>query len=123
MDSARTFLRKVSALFRRERFQDELAQEVVFHREKIEAQLREEGVPAQAAQAAASRQFGNELRIGEKSIERVEFRFETTLTCSFVCGWRNRMGSLRNRSLLTRWQPPHVLNLAESRKHAAAIRV
>src|SRR5690349_84374 len=79
MDSARTLLRKISALFRRERFQDELAQEVAFHREQIEAQLREEGVPAQAAQAAASRQFRNELRIREKSVERVEFRFETTV--------------------------------------------
>lgn len=79
MDSARMILRKISALFRRERFQDELAQEVAFHREQIEAKLRGDGVPAHAAQAAASRKFGNELRIREKSVERIEFRFETTV--------------------------------------------
>src|SRR5689334_23289877 len=73
------FFRRISALFRRRRLQDDLAEEVAFHREQIEARLRADGMSAQAARSAASRQLGNELRIREKSIEKVEFRFETTI--------------------------------------------
>ncbi|HKU27500.1 MAG TPA: ABC transporter permease, partial [Candidatus Sulfotelmatobacter sp.] len=79
MDAALRLARKIWTFFRRQQFQHDLAKEVDFHREQLEAQLRADGMSAQAAQARAARQFGNELRIREKSIERVEFRFETTL--------------------------------------------
>ncbi|HEU5231729.1 MAG TPA: ABC transporter permease [Terriglobales bacterium] len=79
MDAVLRLGRKIWSFFHREQFQHDLAEEVDFHREQLEAQLRTNGMSAQAAQARAARQFGNELRVRENSIERVEFRFETTV--------------------------------------------
>ena len=79
MDFLFQFFRKIRFLVFRERFSAELADEMAFHREQTEHQLRNDGLTSEAAHMAASRKLGNELRLEEQSIERVEFRFETTL--------------------------------------------
>jgi putative ABC transport system permease protein len=79
MNAVLRLARKIWSFFRRQQFQQDLAEEVDFHREQLEAQLRADGMSAHAAHARAARQFGNELRVRENSIERVEFRFETTV--------------------------------------------
>src|SRR5579864_6231526 len=71
--------RKLRLLVDRERFHQELAEEMAFHQEQAERQLIAEGMSPEAAHYAAARQFGNPVRLGERSREAVEFRFETLL--------------------------------------------
>jgi len=79
MESLSRLLRRVWLLFRREEFNADLAAEMGFHREQVEKRLRSEGMAPDEARYAATRQFGNYVRLREQSLERVEFRFETTL--------------------------------------------
>jgi macrolide transport system ATP-binding/permease protein len=71
--------RKITVLFRRNHFNDELNEEMAFHREQIEKDLRAEGMSAEEARHAASRQFGNTLRIQERSHDVMGFRWETVV--------------------------------------------
>ncbi|SRR5579884_607405 len=73
------FFRRLRFLISRDRFSRELAEEMAFHRDQAQEQLRNQGLSQAMASTVAARQFGNELRLKEKSVEGIEFRFETTL--------------------------------------------
>jgi hypothetical protein len=60
-------LRRVRALVRRRRLDDELREEVDAHIELRRQQLIESGVPAAEALASARRQFGNVTLVRENS--------------------------------------------------------
>ena len=77
MDSISRFFKKAGMLFRREKFSSELEEEMSFHREQKEKELREAGVPPEAAHHAAALEFGNPTRLKEQSYEVMGFRFET----------------------------------------------
>lgn len=79
MDGANRFLRKISLLFRRKRFRNELDEEMAFHREQMERDLASEGVSADEAHYAAVRQFGNTSRMQEQTHKTVRFSFEVVL--------------------------------------------
>ena len=70
-------LRKLAALTGRMRFDDELDEEMAFHKEQIEQELRDRGMSAVEAHYAAMRQFGNSTRMKERSNDVVRFRLET----------------------------------------------
>lgn len=69
--------RRVKLLFGRERFAGELDEEMAYHREQMENELRSGGMSPEAARFAAMRQFGNATRMRERSHEVVGFRAET----------------------------------------------
>ena len=71
--------KKVAILFRRERFGGELDEEMTFHREQMEQELRAGGMRADEARVAAMRQFGNATRMKERSHEVMGFRLETVV--------------------------------------------
>src|SRR4051812_17438833 len=79
METILLFFRKIWILIRREGFNDDLAEEMAFHREQAEKRLIADGMETEAARFAASRQFGNAVRLKERSHEAVGFRFETLL--------------------------------------------
>ncbi len=64
---------------RRRRFHAELQEEMAFHREQAERQLREEGAAGDDARYAAQRQFGNATGLREQSVELIAFRWETAV--------------------------------------------
>jgi predicted permease len=70
------FAKKLSILFRRNRFRSELDEEMSFHREQAEKDFMAAGMSAQQAHLAAMRQFGNTTRISERTRETVAFKFE-----------------------------------------------
>ncbi|HSZ15709.1 MAG TPA: ABC transporter permease [Terracidiphilus sp.] len=73
------FFHKLSILFRRERFRNELEEEMAFHRARVEEELRSEGMAPEAAHTAAARQLGNATLLREKSHGVVGFGFESIL--------------------------------------------
>lgn len=73
------FLRKLSLLFRRARFRNELEEEMAFHRARMEEELAAGGMTAEAAHTTAMRKFGNATLIQEKSHQIVGFRAETVV--------------------------------------------
>jgi macrolide transport system ATP-binding/permease protein len=77
MDSIARFFKKAGMLLRREKFNSELEEEMSFHREQKERELREAGVAPEAAHHEAMREFGNSTRLKEQSYEVMGFRFET----------------------------------------------
>jgi putative ABC transport system permease protein len=77
MDAVRRFLRKLGLLVRRREFHEELAEEMAFHREEVQQRFRAQGVGAEEARYAASRQFGNPALLTEQSLDAVGFRVET----------------------------------------------
>jgi predicted permease len=77
MDSIGRFFKKLGMLLRRERFNSELDEEMSFHREEKERELRESGVAPETAHHEAIREFGNTTRLKEQSYEVMGFRFET----------------------------------------------
>ena len=79
MDSIVRFFRKLVILIRREKFSDELNEEISFHREQAEKELQAEGMSEESAHYAATRQFGNATRLKEETHEIVGFRWETIL--------------------------------------------
>src|SRR5215471_7876563 len=70
-------LRKIGWLVRRKKYDDDLAEEMAFHREQAARALQEDGWSATEARYAAARQFGNAVRLKEESIATVGFRWET----------------------------------------------
>jgi predicted permease len=79
MASVTRFFRKLRLFFERDRFRDELREEMEFHRAAAEGALIEEGMTPEAAKYAAQRQFGNATRLNEQSHEVVGFRLETVM--------------------------------------------
>ncbi|HTV56503.1 MAG TPA: permease prefix domain 1-containing protein, partial [Terriglobia bacterium] len=77
MSAIGRLLKKFAALVGRARFDGGLEEEMVFHREQIEEELRAVGMSAEEARYAARRQFGNTARLKEQSHEVVRFRLET----------------------------------------------
>jgi predicted permease len=70
-------LRKLRLLIGREKFRDELNEEMAFHRAAVERALVDKGMRAEDAPFAARRQFGNATRLNEQSHEVVRFGIET----------------------------------------------
>jgi len=73
------FIRKLSILFRRNRFRSELDEEMEFHRSLAAKEFEAGGMSPEDARAAVMRQFGNATRLREKSHETVGFRVETVV--------------------------------------------
>jgi macrolide transport system ATP-binding/permease protein len=79
MNAPIRFVKKLSILFRRGRFHSELDEEMAFHRAQVEKEFIDGGMPPDAARYAATRQFGNAMRLREQSHDTVAFRVETVL--------------------------------------------
>lgn len=79
MNTLFQWLRKLAALPTRARFGAELDEEMAFHREQIERELRDRGMSGEEAHYAAKRQFGNSTRLKERSQEAMTFRFGTVV--------------------------------------------
>ena len=79
MSTVMSFLRKLALWFRRGQFGQELEEEMAFHREQMERELREQGKTRDEAGYAAMRQFGNTALIRERSHEVIAFSMETVL--------------------------------------------
>jgi macrolide transport system ATP-binding/permease protein len=77
MDSITRFFKKIGTLLRRGKFNSELEEEMSFHREQKEKELREAGITPKVAHHAAALEFGNTTRLKEQSYEVMGFRFET----------------------------------------------
>ena len=73
------FTRKLAMLFRRGKFRDELDEEMAFHREQMERQLKTDGTAPDDARHAARRHFGNETRMREQAHESIAFGAEGLL--------------------------------------------
>src|SRR5258705_9193948 len=76
MDAIARFFKKAGLLFRREKFSSELEEEMSFHREQKEKELRDSGVAPDAAHHAAALEFGNPTRVKEQSYEVMGVRLE-----------------------------------------------
>jgi len=74
-----TFLNKLLLMFRRNRFDSELEEEMTFHRVQAEKEFVSAGMDCEEARYAAMRQFGNGVRVKEQSREVIGFRAETVL--------------------------------------------
>src|ERR1700733_6969461 len=70
------FFRKLAMLLRRDRFRNELDEEMAFHRTQAEKDFLAAGMTRKAARQAAARQFGNHERLKERSSDVIAFRFE-----------------------------------------------
>lgn len=79
MDSIARFFKKLGMFFRREKFSGDLEEEMAFHREQKEQELRAEGMAPAAAHHEAIRQFGNTTKLKEQSHLTIGFWFETAL--------------------------------------------
>jgi macrolide transport system ATP-binding/permease protein len=79
MDSILRFFKKLRIFTHRKDFNSELQEEMAFHCEQKEEQLRNEGMTPEAAHHAAMLEFGNATRLKEQSNEMVGFKFETIL--------------------------------------------
>ncbi len=77
MGELRGFWHRLSALFGRKRYRQDLDEEMAFHREQTEKTLRDEGMAPEAAHRAAARQFGNTTLLKEQSHDVVGFRMES----------------------------------------------
>ena len=71
------FVHRLAILFRRNRFRNELDDEMAFHRAQAERELVGEGMTPEAAHRAVALRFGNATRLREQSHEVVGFRAET----------------------------------------------
>ena len=79
MNAIARFFRKLGFLLHRKRFNDDLEEEMRFHHEQQEKELRANGMTREAAQHTACRQFGNDTRVHEQSREVVSFRAESVV--------------------------------------------
>ena len=77
MESVAAFVRKLQALFRRQRFNQELDEEIAFHRQQVEQELRNEGMAAEEAHYAARRRIGSHARLQEEMHDVVGFTLES----------------------------------------------
>jgi predicted permease len=79
MNPISRFAKKLSMLFGRNRFNDELNEEMAFHREQAEREFIAGGMTPEVARYEAMRQFGNAARAKENSHEEVGFSFESVM--------------------------------------------
>jgi macrolide transport system ATP-binding/permease protein len=70
-------MRKLSLLFRRDRFRSELNEEMAFHRAQAERELVASGVSPEKAHSTAAHQFGSTTQFLEESHGFIAFRWET----------------------------------------------
>jgi predicted permease len=77
MGSMTSWLRRLSLLMRRDRFRNELNEEMAFHRAEAECEFIASGMSEQEARRAVARQFGNETLLKQRSYEAIGFRFES----------------------------------------------
>ena len=77
MEPVLSFFRKIRILLHRERFHNELSEEMTFHREQVEGELREEGIVPEEARYAAQRRLGNELQLREQTHDAVALSVES----------------------------------------------
>jgi macrolide transport system ATP-binding/permease protein len=71
--------RKLGMLLRRGRFNDELDEEMAFHRDEASREFEVQGMSREEAQYAAMRRFGNAARLKDESQEAVGFRWESVM--------------------------------------------
>jgi predicted permease len=71
------FLNRIPILFRRNRFREELDEEMAFHCSEAERELLKNGMTPDAARRAAALRFGNPANLRERSHQVVGFRVET----------------------------------------------
>ncbi|HEY6488404.1 MAG: ABC transporter permease [Terracidiphilus sp.] len=76
MNSLARFFRKLALLFHRQRFRNELDEEMAFHRTEVERALRTQGMAPDDAHRTAARQLGNATLLREKSHGAIGFGFE-----------------------------------------------
>jgi putative ABC transport system permease protein len=76
MQSVAVFLRKLQVLFHRARFHRDLDEELAFHREQVEEELRGDGMAAEDAHFAARRRVGNDGRLQDEAFDAVGFMLE-----------------------------------------------
>jgi macrolide transport system ATP-binding/permease protein len=79
MKTPREFLRKLQLYLSRERFANDLSDEMAFHREQKVKELVAGGMHEREAREAAERAFGNATRTAEESHDVVAFQFESAL--------------------------------------------
>jgi predicted permease len=79
MDGLSRFFRRLGIFFRREKFSQELEEEMAFHQEQINTDFQSEGMTPRQAHHAAARQFGNAPRLRDRSHEEVGFGIESVL--------------------------------------------
>lgn len=79
MDRLARIFRKLRLLFKREKFNRELEEEMAFHREQMERELIADGIPANEAPFAARRRFGNDVRLRDDSHRITGLWFESTV--------------------------------------------
>jgi macrolide transport system ATP-binding/permease protein len=79
MNALLRLFRKIAVLLRRERFDQELQEEMAFHREQAAKEFEARGITPEAARYAAMRQFGNATLLKERSHEVMGFRAETVV--------------------------------------------
>jgi len=79
MNPLSRFFRKLSILFTRKRFHNELDEEMAFHRAQAQKELEAGGMTSDAARFEVSKQFGNTTRLKEQSHEVVGLHMETIL--------------------------------------------
>jgi macrolide transport system ATP-binding/permease protein len=79
MNALVRWLRKTALLFRRREFDQDLQEEMAFHREQTAKEFEASGATPEAARYAAARQFGNATLLQERSREVVQFRAETVV--------------------------------------------
>ena len=73
------FLKRLSILLGRNRFRNELDEEMAFHREQSERNLLACGMSREDAHSAATRQLGNATLIREQTHSFISFRWETVV--------------------------------------------
>jgi predicted permease len=79
MNALLRLLRKMAVLVRRESFDQELQEEMAFHREQAAKEFEASGITPETARYAAMRQFGNATLLKERSHEVMGFRAETVV--------------------------------------------
>lgn len=79
MNSPMQWLRKIWFFLRREKFENDLREEMAFHREQSAREFQADGLAANSARHAAERRFGNALLARERTFDVMAFRFETAI--------------------------------------------
>jgi putative ABC transport system permease protein len=79
MESLSAFFRKLRTLLRREEFNRDPDDELAFHREQVERELRDDGLNADDARYAARRRLGNDALLKDQSHDVIEFTFENAI--------------------------------------------
>jgi len=79
VESLDIFFRRLRVLFHRSSFNRDLEEEMSFHREQIEQELREEGLSEAESHDSARRRVGNETVYREQSNDAVSFGWESVV--------------------------------------------